>query len=118
MRRGIADYENLLTSWNRAVALNTDAAGAVGGRAQPFTCRRRRDAGGPDDGFAGDAFTGDDDAVGVDLVRAMSEAHLDAELLKPRFGFGGQALRKRAENPGRHVHEYDSRRRWVDAPEL
>ena len=38
VRRGIADYENLRIPWNRAVALNTDAAGAVGGRAQPFTC--------------------------------------------------------------------------------
>src|SRR5262250_3236023 len=81
-RRGVADDEDLRMTADGQVRLHADAAGVIRCRLEPLARRGGRHARRPDHGLAGDALTGYGRAVGVDMVHALTEPHLDAELFE------------------------------------
>jgi hypothetical protein len=52
--------------------LNTHSPGAIRFRTQPFSGWRRRNPGAPSNRLAGDALTGDNDSLRIDLVDGMA----------------------------------------------
>src|SRR5215813_2675512 len=117
-RRSITEHEDLGVTCHGEIRLHADAAGAIRRRLEPRAGGRRRHPRGPDHGLTGDALATHDDAVGVDMVHAVTEPNLDAELLEPTPRRRRQFLGKRREDTAPGVDEDDPRRRWIDSPEL
>ena len=114
----VTDHEDLRMAGHAKILLDTHAAGAIRLRLEPLAGLRRRHPRGPDHRLAGDALAGYDDAIGVDMIHAVSEPNLDAELLEPTLRRRRQRLGKRREHTVPHIDQDDPRRRGIDPPEL
>ena len=105
---GVANHKNFGISVHGEIILDANPAGAIGIDSQPLAGGRWQNAGRPDDSFAGDAFSGDNDTLGIDQVDAMAQAQFDADPLEARLGFCRELRRKSTENMIYHVHKDDS----------
>src|SRR5262249_54452046 len=83
----VPDYEDLLMRRNAAMRLDPHAPGLVGRGVQPFTGRRRRDAGSPDDGSAGNAVVPNDHSRVVNGGDRLSGSYFYAQALQLRLSF-------------------------------
>src|SRR5580704_9612408 len=117
-RSSISDYVYVWMSGNREIVLNADATRAVRLHVQPLTGWRRRYSCGPDDDLTCDTLSADDNAVRVDLVNLVPQAHLYAKSFQPVLSCLGELRSEGAQDPRRHVHQHNARRREVDTTEL
>src|ERR1700757_1798071 len=112
--RGIANHKDFGMSGDSQIFLNAYPPGTVRLHVKPLARRRRRDTGGPDYGLARNALTCHHYAVCVDLIHAVSESNLDAEILKSLFGSLREVLRERSENSRCHIEKHNSSRGRVN----
>src|SRR5579859_128394 len=117
-RGGVADHKDFRVSWHGEVRLHAYSSCSISIHVEPLTCGRGRNPRGPDNCFADDTFTRDDDAVRIDLINTLSEANFNAQLLKSRFCGFGEILGKTRQNSRRHVDKHDSGGRRIDPAEF
>src|SRR5712675_1041380 len=82
-RCGVANNKYFGISGHSQVVLDAYAPGSICFHLQPFARKRGRHSRGPDHGFGRDAVARHRDAVSVDLIGAMSEPDLNAQLVEP-----------------------------------
>src|SRR5216683_1999602 len=117
-RRRIANDKDLRVSWNAEVGLHAYAPCSIGIYVEPLACGRGCNARGPYNRFAYDTFTREDDAVGINVVNAVTETNFNAQILKPLICGFGKILGKSGQNPRCHVDEHDSSGCGIDPPEF
>src|SRR5262249_31300824 len=108
-RGRVADDEDLWIARHTAIWLHAYASGPVGRRLQPGARWRRRDASGPDDGAARNAFVPNDDVRLVNRFHGLSGAHLHSYALQARLGFARKFFGKGREDAGRGFRQNDAR---------
>src|SRR6267154_5297448 len=91
-RCGVANNKYFGMSGHSQVVLDAHAPGSICFHLQPFARKRGRHSRGPDHGFGRDAVARHRDAVSVDLIGAMSEPDLNAQLVEPLLRRLGQVL--------------------------
>src|SRR5262249_17031564 len=117
-RGRIADDENLGVSGYGEIFLNAYAPCAIRFDVQPLACWRGGNARGPDNCFAHNPLAGDHNPVRVDVIYAMSKPDFNSQLLESLLGSFRKAFRKRPQNAGRHIDEYNSRGGRIDPSEV
>src|ERR1700730_9917526 len=84
-RCSVANDKDFRMPWNAELRLHTSSSCSIGVHVEPLTCGRGCNARGPDNRFADDTFTRDDDAVRINVFNAVTEANFNAQLLKSPF---------------------------------
>jgi len=69
----VTNHENIAMTIDVEIAFNLDASCAVGFDAKPFTGRRRRNTGSPNDRFARNPLAADFDTVRVNSIHRVSK---------------------------------------------
>src|SRR5262249_11000337 len=105
-------------SGHSEILLDAHSSGAVRFRLEPLGGGRRSYPRGPYHRVARDAFTRYDHARIVDVFNAATQQYLHAQLLQSVLRGAGEALRKGSQHPRRLVDQYNTRRYWIDSPEL
>src|SRR6202030_943764 len=74
-RRSVANYKDFRVSCRGKVRSYAYSSCSIGIHVEPLTCGRWCDARGPDNRFAEDTFTRNDDAVRINELNAVTEAN-------------------------------------------
>src|SRR2546423_15450498 len=105
-------------SRHAAISLHLDSSRAISLHRQPFSGWRWSDSRGPDHRLTGDAFAARGDAVLVNLFHGFAQKHFHAQPFESLFGSSRNVFRKSAQYAVGHVHQNNSSRERVNAPEL
>jgi hypothetical protein len=103
---------------HREIGIDLQAAGAIGGHAQPFRGRRCAHTSGPDDRARRQALVAIDDALGTAVRHGMSERHFDAELFQRVLRIAGQLFRKIREHALPGLDQHHPGRARIDIAEI
>src|SRR5260370_7917676 len=88
----VPNDKNLRVSWTAEVGLHAHAACSIGIHVEPLACGRGCNARRPDNRFADDTFTRDGDAVGINVVNAVTKTNFNAQSLIPLVSAFGKFL--------------------------
>src|SRR6266699_715954 len=94
--------------WNSKDGLVTNATGAIGLCAQPFSSGGRRNAGGPDHCLARNSLPCDNDSFAVDLLDGVAQVDFNSELLQMQFSSIRQTRCKSAKNGSSRIDQNNS----------